>query len=198
MKNYIEKKGLKNEDVLYTTPKGAKLKILSSWKEKVEVEVLIPIPGGSPKGAKGNMLLSTLPGLAEQITAMAEKREADFVAKYPGIDELLDIIRLHREADEALEKMMETGDSILRDNRPEISIDEAMEKYPVAAAYLHIYNLSEADPSSQIGFVRRSAADKAFANIADGADVILTANELDTVIDVTSNTPAYRDHVAGL
>lgn len=198
MKNWIEKKGMKNEDIMYTTPRGTLLKILSSWGGKVEVEVIVPISGGSPKGTKGSMLLSALPGLAEQIEASDRQREADFAAKYPGIDDLLDIIRLHHEADEAFARMIETGSSVLRDHRPEISIEEAHKKYPVASAYLHIYNISEADPSSQIGFIRRSAADKIFAEIESGLGVIEAAQKLDKMIESESNTPAYNNHVAGL
>lgn len=198
MKNYIEMKGVKKEDLLYITPKGATVKVLSSWHDKAEVEVINPIPGGSPKGTKGNMLLSNLPGLEQQIKAAEEKKENDFLKKYPGIDELLTIIRLHSQADEAFNRMMETGDSILRDNRPEITIENAHKKYPAASAYLHIYNLFEADPSSQIGFIRRSAANEIFTEIENGLDVIAARKKLDAIIEKESNTSAYRNHIAGL
>ncbi|MBU2527711.1 MAG: hypothetical protein KKC03_14030 [Bacteroidetes bacterium] len=191
-------KGIEKKEIMYVTPKGATIKVLSSWRDKVEVEVMVPSEGGSPKGAKGNMLLSTLPGLAEQIRAAEEKKEKDFAARYPGIDDLLDIIRLHGDADRAFEKMMETGDSVLRDNRPAISINDALAKYPIAAAYLHIYNMSEADPSSQIGFIRRSEAEKAFAQIEGNTDVIQASIDMDAAIEAASNTPAYRNNVAEL
>lgn len=198
MKNYIEKKGLHHTDIIYTTPRGSVIRILSVYNDTANSEIITPCIGGSPAGSKGNIKISTMPRLAEQIAAAKSAEEQAFLLRYPGIDELLDIIRLHRLADEALEEMMGTGDSILRATRPKISIEEAHAKYPIASAYLTLLRLSNADPSSAIGFIRRQVGQEAFQQIEKGVDVITALENANNKIKKETETPQYREHVAGL
>jgi len=198
MKNYIEKKGIKKEEILYITPKGSTIKILSFYNGIAECEIINPFPGGSPAGSKGKVKIQDMPNLQKLIDENKQKEEIQFLEKYPGIDELLNIINLHCEANEAFEEMMDSGDGVLRKSTPKISIEEARKIYPEAATYMDILKLSDADPSSQIGFIRRQAGKIAINLLLSGESASSAIIKAKEYISNETNSPKYKEHVAGL
>ena len=73
MKNYIEKKGIKKEEILYITPKGSTIKILSFYNGIAECEIINPFPGGSPAGSKGKVKIQDMPNLQKLIDENKQK-----------------------------------------------------------------------------------------------------------------------------
>jgi len=202
MKNYIEKKGVLKKDINYTTPKGSVINVISATYNQrqgtVEAVVITPCAGGSPVGGKGKIKVSDMPGLANLISAAQARFEQTFLSRFLGIDELLDIIRLHNEAREDFEKMMENENQVTCKSAPDISVEDAKIKYPLAAAYIDILNLADADPSSEIGFIRRQAGEKAIKNIENGEDVITAQKMANEIINKKKETPEYKEHISGL
>ena len=177
MKNYIEKKGIKKNMIVYTTPKDGIISVVPEIGSIVSITVLQAIEGGSPVGSKGSVSLSALPGLDKLIQAELDRRETEFLSKYPGIDELLTIINDHAKSYESMQRMMESESRMTFKAAPTISIEDAKKEYPLAAAYLNLLTITNADPSSQIGFIRRKAGEKAFMKIEEGADIITALTE---------------------
>jgi len=198
MKNYIAKKGIKENMIDHTTPKGALIRVVPEMGSIVSVTVLRAIDGGSPVGAKGKMSLTALPGLDKLIQTELARREEEFLSKYPGIDELLSIINGQAESYEDMQRMMETESRVTFKAAPEMSVEDAKKMYPLAAAYLHLLALADADPSSQIGFIRRQAGEKAFLKIEEGSDIIAALAAAEEEIKIECESKEYRNHCSGL
>lgn len=198
MRNYIEIKGIAKEDVVYTTPKGSKIKVTNAGMGTADVEVVSAAQGCSPAGSKGKIEIDKMPGLQDLIKSNRDKLEAAFVAKYPNMDKLLDIIKGHAAADEEFNRMMESGDSVLKLTRPEITIETARELYPEEAAYMDILAFADANPSSKIGFIRRCAGELAVDLLLSGAAATMALIRAEEEIAQKTDAPKYKSHIAGL
>jgi hypothetical protein len=200
MKNYCEIRGIPRKEIIYTTPRGTVIKVWpdTAYGDGVDSEIITSAQGSSPAGSKGRAKINQLPGLAEMIAAAKLEREKEFLARYPGIDELLDIIRLHAEAHEDFERMMESESRITCKAAPKMSIEAARRKYPVALAYLSILTFANSDPGSEIGYIWRRAGENAIERIEAGVDVISALTEAQKEIETKTESPEYREHVAGL
>ena len=188
MKNYIEKKGIKKKMIVYTTPKGGIISVVPEMGSLVSITILQTIEGGSPVGSKGSVSLNTLPGLDKLIQAELDRRETEFLSKYTGIDELLTIINDHAKSYESMQRMMENESQMTFKTAPKISVEDAKKTYPLAAAYLNLLTISNADPSSQIGFIKRKAGEKAFIKVEDGTDIITALTEAKKEIEESKET----------
>lgn len=198
MKNYISKAGIKEEEIIYTTLKGSKIRISNVGIDIADAETLVSAPGCSPVGAKGRVEISKMQGLQEIINTAKNTAGIKFEKKYPNMDTLLSIINNHHDADAKFEKMMESGDSILRGNRPKITITEAKEKYPEEAAYMSILRLADADPSSEIGYIRRQAGSTAIKLLHNNAPAIIALKKATEEIAQKTKTEEYKAHCVSL
>lgn len=188
MKNYIETKGIKKNMIVYTTPKGGIISVVPEMGSLVSFTILQTIEGGSPVGSKGSVSLNTLPGLDKLIQAELDRRETEFLSKYTGIDELLTIINDHAKSYESMQRMMENESQMTFKAAPKISVEDAKKTYPLAAAYLNLLTIANADPSSQIGFIKRKAGEKAFIKVEDGTDIITALTEAKKEIEESKET----------
>ena len=188
MKNYIEKKGIKKKMIVYTTPKGGIISVVPEMGSLVSITILQTIEGGSPVGSKGSVSLNTLPGLDKLIQAELDRRETEFLSKYTGIDELLTIINDHAKSYESMQRMMENESQMTFKAAPKISVEDTKKTYPLAAAYLNLLTISNADPSSQIGFIKRKAGEKAFIKVEDGTNIITALTEAKKEIEESKHT----------
>ena len=188
MKNYIEKKGIKKKMIVYTTPKGGIISVVPEMGSLVSITILQTIEGGSPVGSKGSVSLNTLPGLDKLIQAELDRRETEFLSKYTGIDELLTIINDHAKSYESMQRMMENESQMTFKAAPKISVEDTKKTYPLAAAYLNLLTIANADPSSQIGFIKRKAGEKAFIKVEDGTDIITALTEAKKEIEESKET----------
>lgn len=198
MRNYIDKKGIKKEEIIYTTPKGSKIKITNAGMDRANAEVIEASPGCSPTGAKGVITISDMPGLDELVLETKKTEEDAFTSKYPHMDTLLDIINGHLNADDDFEKMMESGSSKIKAGRPKTTIADARTKYANENAYLAILKLSDSNPASKIGFIRRQAGAAAIKSLHLKISAIEALETAKKEIDTQKNTIEYRSHCAGL
>lgn len=198
MRNYIDKKGIKNESIIYATPKGSKIKISNAGMDRANAEVLEAAPGGSPIGAKGMITISEMPGLQALITETRKTEEEAFTSKYPHMDTLLDIINGHLNADDDFGKMMESGSSKIKAGRPKTTIADAKIKYANENAYLVILKLADSNPASEIGFIRRQAGDTAILALHRNLAATLALEIAKKEIEEKTNTKEYAEHCAGL
>lgn len=117
----------------------------------------------------------------ETLLAQAnEQYEQEFMARYPGIYELVAAIDDEDNYHEAFERMMEDehNDGAKPPKQPALSTERAAEMYPIASAYLTICNYTDADPSSQVGYDKRSAGTWAIEQLEAGRDVIQVRDEM--------------------
>ncbi len=99
--------------------------------------------------------------------------ERDFIARYPGV---YDLVTAQNDAEwryERLQQEIEQGDGILSDSTPEHDPDELAIQYPIAAAYLEIVGYTDSD-----NLDKYSAGEWAINQLEDGADVIETCNQM--------------------
>lgn len=169
MKNYIEKKGIKYDNLIYTLKDGRQIEILGLHIRTSDNTIKCRL--GS---AEGLCNLANKPDLKEMIENEKERREQDFLGKYPGIDELLSAKNNTEDYHNNFRKMMEDeyNDGVNSPDRPALSYDEAKIKHPIAFAYTMILAYSNADPSSKIGYKKRSAGESALIAIEKGEDVL--------------------------
>jgi len=159
MKNYVSMEGIRKKEILYTTEKGAMMKILGTpWQGQVEAEVITPSEGGSPKGKIGKIQATR--EIEKLVIDEKNRQEKELLMRCPGIDELLSSI--HRDSNHyddfsiiILQAMEREG--VLPAKPDGITPEEAKKLYPEAAAYLQLLKLSESDSASKIGHIRRTA-----------------------------------------
>lgn len=191
MKNSIEIVGITRKPMMYHTDTYGDVTITSYYAMRANGKRVVR--GTLADGRECMVALDGRRALEEMIKQSNVDYEAAFLARVPGIDELLTAINDAQDYREAFEGMMEDegNDGVRPPARPTISVDEARKLYPVAAAYLTILRMSESDPSSQIGYTRRRAGKKAIERIEAGEDIITICNEMMAAIEaepVTDNS----------
>jgi len=183
MKNYCEIRGIKKADRKYTLPSGTEVRLLSHPYRSANIMVVdaeVLATGKTGKIGKVKLDSAEEQKVMDIISAAAKIDEAALQARYPGLDELLTIIHGHNEAQADFARSMEdesrAGLAVM--SAPEVSIEQARANYPLAAAYLVLLSLANANPASQIGYIRRQAGEQALTAIEESNIDVLVA--LDT------------------
>ncbi len=197
MKNYVSKEGIEKKEILYTTEKGTVVKILGTpYEGKVEVVVVTPCEGGSEKGKIGKIQANK--EIVKLVEDEKKRKEKELLMRCPGLDELLSSINRDDNHYEDFQKAMESGDGMLPSRPVGISPEEARKSYPEAAAYLKLLKLADANPASEIGYIRRTAGKVGLEKMRAGVSPSECLSDVMAEIENRTNTPAYNAHVAGL
>lgn len=179
MKNYIEMRGIQKPVVTWMVD-GVECRCIDFYPVKFKGIWVVEIEPTMINGKKAQYVnIETRPELAAKLREAEAEYERRFLARYPGIDELLSARNASETYHESFQRMMEDemNDGINPPDQPALSAAEAAKKYPIAAAYLSLLRLADSDPGSQIGYERRKAGKAAFDKILAGADVIEAEKE---------------------
>jgi len=190
MKNYIEQKGIAQQETLATNINGMQITITSlypvSHNTQYGIRPCVQFVRDND-GQRGMCRIDNKPELARQIEQLKINNDNAFVARYTGIDELLSVINDNHDYCDALNNMMddEHNDGVNPPSHPVMTIATARAKYPIAAAYIDIVRLSNADPSSQIGYSRRCAGETALARLT--AMDVISQQDIETILQDARN-----------
>ena len=166
-KPYVPHKGIKRNSIATTTPWGNCT--ITDWTpQKVQGHRVV---GTDLKVNEKPVYidLDKNPEIEAQINAANETFEAEFVAHYPGIYELVAAINDAEYRYERLQCEIERGDGILSNSTPEVDPEDVAKMYPIAAAYLTIIGYTDSDNGGKY-----SAGMWAIEQLEAGEDVIAT------------------------
>ena len=173
----------------YVTHKGIKriiITVATNWGEATVTEY-------TPRKVQGRRVIETdlkvkgtpvyidldkHPEIEAQITAANEKYEQDFTTRYPGIYELVAAQNDDEYRYERLQREIERGAGVLSNSHPDRDPADVAKQYPIASAYLDICNYADADPSSQVGYDKRTAGKWAIEQLELDCDVIQVRDEM--------------------
>ena len=205
MKNYVSMDGVAEQPVYHTLTSGAIVVIKYNerpipYNNKHVVVEIAEIPQGCqcpiPIGGRACTILTA--EIKNKIEAEKERAINELLTKCPGLDELLGIINNDENYYEATQCALDRGDGFYP-SRPEgLTPNEAREKYPESAAYLQLLSLSEADPSSRIGYIRCCAGDTGLESMRAGGTPVDCLAAAMVEIETQTHTAEYRNYVAGL
>mgnify|MGYP001572797255 CR=1 FL=1 len=173
-KPYVPHKGIKHNPIIAQT-KAGKVTITDYTPSKVQGRRVIEATLG---GKRGYVPLDSYPEIDAAIKAENERHEAEFVARYPGVYELVAAQNDAEYRYERLQREIESGDGILSNSIPERDPAEAAKQYPIAAAYLQICDYCDNCSMSNVGMAKSSTGNWAIEQIKNGADVITTRDEM--------------------
>lgn len=118
------------------------------------------------------------PEIKAVLDAENEQYEAEFVARYPGIYELVAAQNDAEYRYERLQREIESGNGILSNSTPTHDPADVAKQYPVAAAYQTICAYAENCSMSNVGFAKSAAGKWAVGQLESGADVVATRDEM--------------------
>ena len=182
MKPYVNQAGIKKENIKVTVS-GLTFTLdgFSRTKRQGEnVIAVLPNPHKVGKKCIDYISLDRHPEIETIRKSAEDSFESAFVARYPGIYTLVTAINDEHNYHESFNRMMddESNDGVRPPVAPKMTIEQARQQYPIAAAYLTILSYADADPSSQVGYNRRRCGDDAITQLEGGADVIKTRDAM--------------------
>ncbi len=164
----------------YTTSSGQTVTITTLWDHVEQGRRVVSCR--LDNGQTGLLTIDNRPDALALIESERARLESLLLNSVPGIEEYLDAVEAVRNYREDFEGMMEDedNDGVRPPARPAMTVEQARNAYPVAAAYMRIVRACGADSRSQVGYERRCAGKWAAEQIVEhGADVIAAADEMD-------------------
>ena len=182
---YVQQVGIKHDNLVITVDGVGRVELTSLYASKERIDgKLIDTVTIKPRTVNGKrvegMRLDTRPQVAAIMDAENKRRDNIFATRYPGIYELVDALSANSDADQQFTRMMEdeSNDGVNPPAYPRLTREQARDKYPIAAAYLTIVKYANSDPSSQTGYERRCAGERAIEMLESGADVVVACNTM--------------------
>lgn len=170
-KPYVPHKGIKREPLSITLGKFGERQI-SDWTPG-KVQGRRVVKAGTVNGTPLYVDLDRHPEIEAQINAANAAYEQAFIARYPGIYELVAARNDAEYRYERLQRAIERGDGILPSSTPDRDPEELARQYPLAAAYLTICGYCDSDNLDKYG-----AGQWAIEQLEAGADVLDTCNAM--------------------
>ena len=183
-KPYVMKKGIKRQQITIDLGQFGQVSLSDYAPMTVQGQQVLDT-GKKANGVRLYYSLGRHPETVAQINEANQRFQQEFEARYPGIYELVTAINEEEKYEYKFNRMMEdeSNDGVNPPSSQKLSVKDAYQQYPIAAAYLTILNYADADPSSQIGFIRRQAGESAIAQIEDGGDVIVIKDAMITSVN---------------
>jgi hypothetical protein len=144
-------------------------------------------------GKKYTIRTDNKPGLVAMLAAEIARREADLLAKVPGIQELLAARAARSDYHEAMQDMMDDESGVRPPKAPAVSAEAVAAQYPEAVAYLRIIAYADADSASNVGYNRRRAADAGIEALNSGSTPTEAKKIMDAAFEAAEKNSTYND-----